>query len=72
MESKELICVVEKCGKAIVVGETYYLLGGGKVVNCEDCACNNQFTIVVNGKSVTMTRGWDKTAVADKIKRVLY
>jgi hypothetical protein len=57
--------------KMINEGETYYLLGGGKVVNCEFCACSTTFVIIVNQKPITMERGWDKAAVVKNVRKLL-
>lgn len=72
-ERKTLKCMTEACmdKKMINEGETYYLLGGGKVVNCEFCACFTTFDIIVNKKTVTMHRGWDKAAVVKIVRKIL-
>lgn len=35
-------CAVMDCRKVIKTGDTYFLLGGGTVINCEKCACFNK------------------------------
>lgn len=65
------VCAVPACRRVILPGETYYLLGGGRVINCEDCACNTPYTIMVGKVPVEMTRGWDKTAVTKNLKKVM-
>jgi len=60
MEPITLVCAVVGCEAKIREGETYFLLGGGKVINCHDCACHKTFKVTVNDKEVTLTRGWDK------------
>lgn len=73
-ESKTLRCMTKACmdkEKMINEGETYYLLGGGTVVNCEFCACATTFDIIVNKKTVTMHRGWDKAAVVKNVRKIL-
>ena len=69
MESNQ--CAVMACRKAILQGETYYMLGGGKVMTCEDCACNTPASYLVNGKVIQCKRGWDKTAVSKNLKKVM-
>lgn len=64
-------CAVMACRKEITPGETYYLLAGGKVMNCEDCACNSKYTIMVGKVEIEMVRGWDKTAVSKNLKKVM-
>ena len=58
-------CAVLECRKTINIGDTYYLLGGGKVVTCEECACHGKL-----GKFGE--RRWDKVDkwVLDKIRKV--
>lgn len=62
---------VLECRKPILSGDTYYLLGGGRVINCENCACLTKYTIIVNKKEIEMTRAWDKTAVSKNLKKVM-
>lgn len=73
-EEETLQCMTHACrkkGTLIKKGDTYYLLGGGTVINCEQCACFTEFTITVNKKPITMQRGWDKTAVVKNIRKIL-
>lgn len=67
----EVKCAVLACKTMIGSGDTYYLLGGGKVVTCENCACNTPYTLIVNKKEVHLTRGWDKTACVDRLRKVM-
>lgn len=57
--------------REIYEGDTYYLLGGGKVVNCVDCACHHPFIVTVGKDQIQLTRAWHKTAVADRVQKVL-
>jgi hypothetical protein len=70
-EEQQHKCGVLECRKPIKKGDTYYLLGGGKVINCEHCACYTSFTLMVGKEAVTMLRGWDKTSVAKNIKKTM-
>lgn len=72
-EETTIACMTLECRKKntqIQKGETYYLLGGGKVINCEACACFSTYTITVNGKPLHLERGWHKTAVSKNIKKI--
>lgn len=71
-----LVCALGKecIGKKIIEkGDVYYLLGGGTVVTCQECACNSSYTIIVNKKPVHMQRGWDKVDkyVCQRIQKTL-
>lgn len=72
MEVEEAGLKCGRCWGEVKKGDTYYLLCGGTVVNCENCACNVAYTIIVNGKSVDMTRAWDKVDkwILAKIRKV--
>ena len=74
MEVEKIVrgeCAVHGCETIILPGDTYYMLGGGKVMNCENCACRMPIKIVVNGVDVHMTRSWDKVAIANNLKRIM-
>lgn len=68
---ESLKCVVMACRKPILKGDTYYLLGGGKLVNCKTCACDMPVKLVINNIEINLTRSWDKTAINERIKHVL-
>lgn len=73
--TQNLVCAVKECiGKRVIEkGDIYFLLAGGTVVNCKECACNTRYTIVVNKKEVHLQRGWDKTDkyIYQKIQKTL-
>lgn len=71
MEVEDVKCMHMDCRKVIEKGGTYYLLGGGTVINCEYCACDREKTFLVGEKYVTLKRGWDKTAVGSKLKKTM-
>lgn len=71
MEVETIKCMHMDCRKVIEKGEIYYLLGGGTVINCEYCACEREYTLIVGEKYVTFKRGWDKTAVSGKLKKTV-
>lgn len=60
-------CAVQGCGHVIVKDEEYYLLGGGKVINCKSCACDTVYTIMVGTKEVVLRRGWDKVPFTKRV-----
>jgi len=70
MQSAELVCAVVACGRRLARGETYYLLSGS-VATCEACACRARYTIVVSGRERVLERGWDRTACARSLRRVV-
>jgi len=71
IEETTAICGVLTCRKVIRKGDVYYLLGAGKVINCEECACKTKYKIVMNGKQVEMLRGWDKTFMNPQLRKTL-
>lgn len=64
-------CAVIECKTIIRTGDTYYLLGGGKVITCVNCACDAPLKVSVGDKPLQLTRGWNKTAVSDRLRKVM-
>lgn len=62
------------CQTPIRLYSAFYMLGGGKVMTCLACAEQQQYTVLISGKPVTMKRGWnepDKTSQWLKLKRIM-
>jgi hypothetical protein len=55
-------CEREACGAKIKRHETYFLLAGGKVVNCFQCASAVEYRVKMGKNWVTHKRGWDEVA----------
>ena len=67
-------CARLACRAVIRPYEEYYVLGGGKVVNCRRCACDATYTIKLGRRDETFKRGWDQTAKAvywTKLQRIM-
>jgi hypothetical protein len=64
----ELLCGVPECRNPIPKGDEYYLLGGGKVVNCMSCVMNRKLRLPIYARgSITQVvdtyeteRGWHR------------
>ena len=64
----ELHCDVPECRQIIPTGDEYYLIGGGKVVNCVSCIMNRKLRVPIYAKGSTSQvigsyetgRGWDR------------
>jgi hypothetical protein len=58
-----------RCDALILPHAPYYVLGGGTVINCAECACRGTFEVYVGGKPVILQRDWDKTQCAKSLQK---